>query len=404
MDISLTQIDLIRYCSIPVVAALVGWATNWVALKLTFWPVEFKGLHPWLGWQGIIPRKAGKVARIAADKSVARIGNLGDLADQIGTDVITDQIINHADPILEELVDEVMNEDFAEIWAQAPDVIKQQVYHTVRQNLPYTMEDTVFEVVEQIDELVEIREMVVEALIERPEILNRMFMESGEEELSFIIRSGLYFGGLFGLIQLLVWAITPQAWILPVFGCLVGFATNWLAINIIFRPLRPVKLGSLRIQGMFLRRQKEVAASYSHILASELITAKQIMKTMLHGSHADALQSFIQHRVRDVIAEFGIEESMVDSILGKGALDKISASMARLYIRRAAEPFEDEKFAQVRARQVETLLREKISDLSPEEFQEILRPAFQEDEWTLIFVGASLGLLAGFAQLFFIFN
>lgn len=344
------------------------------------------------------------MARIAADKSVSRIGNLQDLADRIGTDVITDQIVNYADPRIEELVDEVMADDFNEIWQNAPDVIKQQVYHTVRQHLPYTMEDTVFEVVEQIDEMVEITEMVVDALTERPEVLNRMFLESGAKELNFIVRSGLYFGGAFGLLQLLVWYLTPQAWVLPTFGFLVGFATNWVAINIIFRPIRPVKIGPWTIQGMFLRRQNEVALSYSHILASELITAKQIMKTMLNGSHASALEGFIQLRVKDVLKEFGIEESMVDSVLGAGALDKIGASMARVYLRRAAEPFEDEKFTQFRSQEVEDLLREKIAELSPEEFQEILRPAFQEDEWLLIFVGAGIGLLAGFAQLFFIFS
>ena len=125
---------------------------------------------------------------------------------------------------------------------------------------------------------------------------------------------------------------------------------------------------------------------------------------MLNGSHADALESFIQLRVKEVLKEFGIQESLVNTFLGEGALDKIGVSMTRLYLRRAVEPFEDEVFTQARSQQVEKLLRDKISNLSPEEFQEILRPAFQEDEWTLIFVGASIGLLAGFAQLFFIFS
>ena len=109
-------------------------------------------------------------------------------------------------------------------------------------------------------------------------------------------------------------------------------------------------------------------------------------------------------RVKEVLKEFGIEESVVNAFLGAEALDKIGASMARLYLRHAVEPFEDDAFTRARAQQVEKLLCDKISSLSPEEFQEILRPAFQEDEWTLIFVGASIGLLAGFAQLFFIFS
>ena len=36
--------------------------------------------------------------------------------------------------------------------------------------------------------------------------------------------------------------------------------------------------------------------------------------------------------------------------------------------------------------------------LSPSEFQQVLRPIFQEDEFTLILAGGILGGLAGFLQ------
>ena len=41
--------------------------------------------------------------------------------------------------------------------------------------------------------------------------------------------------------------------------------------------------------------------------------------------------------------------------------------------------------------------------LSPEQFQDLLRPCFQEDEMKLILAGAVLGLLAGVAQIVFVF-
>jgi len=47
-------------------------------------------------------------------------------------------------------------------------------------------------------------------------------------------------------------------------------------------------------------------------------------------------------------------------------------------------------------------LCEKMRNLSPEEFENVLRPAYQQDEWKLILVGAILGMGAGFLQLYFI--
>lgn len=49
---------------------------------------------------------------------------------------------------------------------------------------------------------------------------------------------------------------------------------------------------------------------------------------------------------------------------------------------------------------MENTLREKMQQLTPQEFEGVLRPAYQEDEWKLILTGALLGLAAGIGQLF----
>ncbi len=48
------------YLSMPFVAAFVGWSTKIVAVEMLYRPMEFKGIGPF-GWQGIVPRRAGKV-------------------------------------------------------------------------------------------------------------------------------------------------------------------------------------------------------------------------------------------------------------------------------------------------------------------------------------------------------
>ena len=52
---------------------------------------------------------------------------------------------------------------------------------------------------------------------------------------------------------------------------------------------------------------------------------------------------------------------------------------------------------------IEATVREKMRELSPEDFERVLHPAFEEDELTLILVGAFLGLLVGFFQVFVVF-
>ena len=41
---------------IPLIAGFIGWFTNWLAVKATLYPIEFVGIPPLLGWQGVIPK------------------------------------------------------------------------------------------------------------------------------------------------------------------------------------------------------------------------------------------------------------------------------------------------------------------------------------------------------------
>ena len=51
---------------------------------------------------------------------------------------------------------------------------------------------------------------------------------------------------------------------------------------------------------------------------------------------------------------------------------------------------------------IEPLLRTRMQALTPAEFEGVQRPAYQQDEWKLITVGAVLGLVAGTLQLLMI--
>ncbi|HAV4888247.1 TPA: DUF445 domain-containing protein, partial [Acinetobacter baumannii] len=46
------------YVSIPFMSGLIGYVTKVIAIQMMFSPLEFKGIKPFFGWQGIVPRKA----------------------------------------------------------------------------------------------------------------------------------------------------------------------------------------------------------------------------------------------------------------------------------------------------------------------------------------------------------
>jgi uncharacterized membrane protein YheB (UPF0754 family) len=56
------------------------------------------------------------------------------------------------------------------------------------------------------------------------------------------------------------------------------------------------------------------------------------------------------------------------------------------------------------AMDIRNTLVQKMRELSAEEFEELIRPAFQQDEWILITVGAVLGFAVGELQVLLVEN
>jgi hypothetical protein len=56
------------------------------------------------------------------------------------------------------------------------------------------------------------------------------------------------------------------------------------------------------------------------------------------------------------------------------------------------------------AMDVEATMRAALQSMPPDDFINILRPAFQQDEWKLILVGGLLGAAAGAMQQFVLFD
>ena len=73
---------------IPFISGLVGYATNFLAVKMMFYPIEFVGIRPIFGWQGLIPKERLKLSNLAVDLILGRLIKVEDLAQRHGSQVI----------------------------------------------------------------------------------------------------------------------------------------------------------------------------------------------------------------------------------------------------------------------------------------------------------------------------
>ena len=124
------------YFTIPFGAAFVGWITKILALKMMFHPVEFKGIKPYLGWQGQIPKRAPKMAAVAVDSLTSGILKPEELFDKIDPDELVKELGEPLREAAEELVDTMMMSFQPQVWRATPDQVKDLIVANVESRIP----------------------------------------------------------------------------------------------------------------------------------------------------------------------------------------------------------------------------------------------------------------------------
>lgn len=394
------------YLTIPVVSAIVGFGTNWLAVKMMMSPLEFVGIGPF-GWQGVIPGSAKNMAKALVENSVAKVLTQEELAERIDAAELIDALQHRIDPLIEDIVDEVMSETTNYgiklnrfVWTASPSWIKEKVYQEVHKNLPGMVENTVREIKDNLGDLVDINQMIMDRLVQHKELLVEIFENAAAREFTFLERSGFYFGLPLGIPVMFLWYFFPVWWLLPVAGLLVGYLTNKLAIYMLQKPLTPVKIGPFTMQGLFVRRQNEVSIYYAKVFAEKLITAESLAQEVLkNGKSSDLLFDLIQREVNTALEKSsGTMKTLMVFSVGPQEYDKMRKIISERSFNELNKP-DKRSFRYIdEALDIENTLAERVGGMAPDEFFELLHPVVAEDEWKLMAVGAVLGFGAGVCQ------
>lgn len=408
---------------IPLVSGVIGYATNWVGIRLLFYPVEFVGfrlpgleelarllprrlqqipgvMQGGVGWQGIIPSRAEKMGSIAVDKGIAKLGSPREFYEQLEPDQIARHILEHAQDDIRELVERIIRREHPRLWADTPQPVREAVHARVQSQLPEIVETVTDEIGHNINDLLDVKLMVIRHIEANPELANRIFLEVGERELDFVIDSGFFLGVVLGIPTIPLFLLVSQWWTLPVAGVLVGYLTNWIAIKVIYLPVEETQLGPITLQGLFIRRQREVSDVYAEVISEDVITLANMGRELLHGRRSDRTRRMIEDALRPAVDRaMGPAGPAVRMAMGPAEYDAIRESVATEAVEYTMTPLTDPAFNRRQSDAIHTLIRDRMRQLPADDFAEMLRSATEEDEWLLILIGAVLGFLAGWLQL-----
>lgn len=392
------------YMSIPLISGLIGYVTKVIAIQMMFAPLEFKGIKPIFGWQGIVPRKAEKMATIAVELMTSKLIKPEEIFARLDPKRIAKEIQVPLMAAAEDITREVAQEFQPGLWEGMPVFARNKLISSVQARAPKIVENIMAEVQSDVARYFDIKHMVVNNLTKDKRLLNEIFKKVGRQEFKFFSNAGFVFGFGIGVIQMLSWVLTQgkYPWMLPAFGGFVGFFSDWVALQMMFRPLYPKKIMGVTMQGLFIKRQQEVAGDYAALISKQILTSGNMMEELFTGTHSDKVIALVNRHVKEVIdSQSGIVRPLVVYALGGEQYRNIKEQVAQRILQQLPTTMKHIESYAEDAMDIRNTLVERMQKLTPEEFEGMLRPAFKEDEWSLILVGAALGFLVGELQIHF---
>jgi uncharacterized membrane protein YheB (UPF0754 family) len=416
--------EIFSLVTVPIFTGAIGYVTNWTGVWMLFEPLTFKGVHvPGLaklvrimprkiqqvpgimsggmGWQGIIPSRAAKMGSIAVDTGIAKVGGAKDFYENLEPELIAEHILESARGDIRAMVERTMQRDHPDLWNDLPPRLRERVHKRVEEQLPEIVKTVTEQLGENIDHLLDPKLMVIREIEGNPALANRIFRAIGRKELRLIINLGFVFGFAFGIpTAILTEIVFHQWWLLPLCGVFIGWATNWLAIWMIFEPVEPRKILGFRWHGLFLRRQYEVADVYALIIAEDVVTLRNIGDELLNGVQSDRTRQLVESSMRPAVDRaVGSARPLLRMAVGVKEYDELRESVASEAVEYTMTPMQDPEFGRQQSGRIRELFRDRMRELSHKDFSEMLRTVIKEDEWLLYLHGAVLGFGGGLLHL-----
>ncbi|WP_245667178.1 DUF445 family protein [Leptospira tipperaryensis] len=304
-----------------------------------------------------------------------------------------------------EIVHDIIVAENPALWSLLPNSLKEELEKEIRTEIPKQIEQVYKSFGKELDEVLELDEIIRVSLSgKNTKFLVEMFMRCGGPEFSFIIRSGIYFGFLIGLLQVAFINFFNQWWMMPIMGVIVGYYTNWLAILMIFRPLEPKRYLFFRYQGLFLKRQKEVSKEFAAVIASRVLNPENLIRLIFLGKGGDLIIQLVMEKAK-TMTETKLKEKVpfAPLFLSSEKISNLKVKIADHLIWIIPQVADRIQNYITDTLQIEKTVADRLSVLPADEFESLLHSVFKEDETTLIILGALLGGLVGLIQAYLVF-
>ncbi|MCB9906242.1 MAG: DUF445 family protein [Planctomycetes bacterium] len=197
--------------------------------------------------------------------------------------------------------------------------------------------------------------------------------------------------------------ISPLAWVvLPLLGGVIGYGTNLLAVKMIFRPIRPVRILGFSVQGLVGRRQAEIARSIGGVVGDHLVNHKDLVAALEGADLAGMLNRVLEDRLPEVLASvkksLGPMAGLLDAFLTPERVTDLRGKLVTKILENREVLVEQLEQALEQGLDVKELVERKVAQFPVERLEALILQVARRELRSIEVLGGVLGWLIGIAQ------
>jgi len=189
-----------------------------------------------------------------------------------------------------------------------------------------------------------------------------------------------------------------ETWIIvPAIAGLIGWVTNWIAVKMIFRPIRPVNVLGFRVQGLVGRRQQELARAIGKVVGNHLVENQDVMRSLDKLDFTGILASVIETGLAAKVQELR-SLPLIGGFLTEDRVVDIRDALLRGIMAHKDQVLEAVERGLAAGLDVPTLVEQKVAAFAIETLERLILEVAGRELRAIEWLGGVLRVLIGLSQ------
>lgn len=149
----------------------------------------------------------------------------------------------------------------------------------------------------------------------------------------------------------------------PAIGAVIGYFTNYIAVKMLFRPLKEVKIGRFTLPftpGMIPKRKDALACAVGKAVGASLLTEEDLTAMLLSGDVENSIADICILQMNDYLDSQDTVENAVSSLTGNTAYQKGRALLKESIVRKVMDGIRDMEPADIIAEEGKRAVSQKL--------------------------------------------